>query len=371
MKRYHDDERIVMTMDGGGTNFVFSAVRGEEQIVDSLVLPARGHDLDLSLKTIIRGFKEIQSQLPYQPSAISFCIPAPACFENGIVGDLVNLTAYRGGIALGPMLKEQFFLPVFMNNDGDLFALGESIAGFLPHINGLLERSGNPKRFKNLFGTTFGTGFGGGIVRNGEIFSGDNSAGGEINRMRNRLLNNCCSEETISILGVQKRYSFHSGLPLADIPEPKMIFEIGKGIADGDQNAALLAFKDFGFVAAEAISNAITMIDGLVVLGGGLSNAHSLYLSHMVHEINKPYELETGVFKDHLEVLVYNVEDPGQLDIFLKGDTREITIPYSDRKMIYDPVQRVGLGITRLGTDKAVSIGAYTYALRELDKHQD
>jgi len=367
MKRYNNDERIVMTLDGGGTNFVFSAVKKERQIVDTLTLPANGHDLDLSLKTIIRGFKEIQSLLPYQPSAISFCLPAPANFELGIVGDLVNLTAYRGGIAIGPMLEEIFELPVFMNNDGDLFALGEYIAGFLPYINGLLENAGSPKRFKNIFGATFGTGFGGGIVKNGEIFSGDNSAAGEINRMRNRLLNNCCAEETVNILGVRKRYSFHSKIPLQDVPEPKHIYEIGKGTRKGHKMAAILAFEDFAYVAAEAISNAITLVDGLVVLGGGLSSAHSLFLTPMVEEINRPYELENGVSKDHLEVLVYNVENPDHLKIFLRGDRREIKIPYSNKTLIYDPAQRTGLGVTRLGTDRAVSIGAFTYALRELD----
>lgn len=369
MRRYNNDDRIVMTLDGGGTNFVFSAVKKEQQIVDSITLPSSGHDLDLSLKTIIRGFKDVQSQLPYQPSAISLCFPAPANFELGIIGDLVNLTAYRGGIALGPMLKEMFDLPVFMNNDGDLFALGEYIAGFLPYINGLLKDAASPKRFKNLFGTTFGTGFGGGIVRNGEIFLGDNSAAGEINRMRNRLLNNCCSEETVNILGVRKRYAFHSGISLSDVPEPKSIFKIGTGTRKGNKTAAILAFKDFGYVAAEAISNAITLVDGLVVLGGGLSNAHPLFLSHMVEEINRPYELEHGVSKDHLEVLVYNVEDPNHLDVFLKGTAREINIPYSSKKLHYDQAQRIGLGVTRLGTDRAVSIGAFTYALRELDKN--
>lgn len=368
MKRYNNDDRIVMTLDGGGTNFVFSAVKKEEQIVDSITLPASGHDLDLSLKTIIRGFKEVQSLLPHQPSAISFCLPAPANFELGIVGDLVNLTAYRGGIAVGPMLKEMFELPVFMNNDGDLFALGEYIAGFLPYINGLLKDAGSPKRFNNLFGTTFGTGFGGGVVRNGEIFSGDNSASGEINRMRNRLLNNCCSEETVNILGLRKRYAFHSEIPLSKVPEPKSIYEIGNGIKKGNKAAAILAFEDFGYVAAEAISNAITLVDGLVVIGGGLSNAHPLFLSHMVEEINRPYDLENGVSKDHLEVLVHNAEDPDHLDVFLKGATREINIPYTSKKLIYDPAQRIALGVTRLGTERAVSIGAFTHALRQLDK---
>ena len=101
--------------------------------------------------------------------------PGPADYPNGIIGDLGNLPGFRGGVALGPMLEEKFGIPVFINNDGDLFVYGEAIAGFLPYVNGLLEKAGSPKRYKNLFGVTLGTGFGGGIVRDGELFIGDNS----------------------------------------------------------------------------------------------------------------------------------------------------------------------------------------------------
>ena len=85
------------------------------------------------------------------------------------------------------MLEEKFGIPVFINNDGDLFVYGEAIAGFLPYVNGLLEKAGSPKRYKNLFGVTLGTGFGGGIVRDGELFIGDNSMAGEVWLLRNKL----------------------------------------------------------------------------------------------------------------------------------------------------------------------------------------
>ena len=85
------------------------------------------------------------------------------------------------------MLEEKFGIPVFINNDGDLFVYGEAIAGFLPYVNGLLAKAGSPKRYKNLFGVALGTGFGGGIVRDGELFIGDNSMAGEVWLLRNKL----------------------------------------------------------------------------------------------------------------------------------------------------------------------------------------
>ena len=111
------------------------------------------------------------------PVAISFAFPGPADYPAGIIGDLGNLPCFRGGVPLGLMLEEKFGLPTFINNDGDLFAYGEAIAGFLPYVNEKLRLGGCAKQFHNLFGMTLGTGFGGGIVRRGELFIGDNAAG--------------------------------------------------------------------------------------------------------------------------------------------------------------------------------------------------
>jgi len=367
--RYNKDNRTVMTMDGGGTNFVFSAMQHENEIIEPITYPSMGHDLNQSLETIIKGLKEVQSKLSQAPVAISFCFPGPADFERGIIGDLVNLPGYRGGVALGPMLEEQFGIPVYLNNDGDLFTYGESIAGLLPWINTQLQDAGSPKQYANLFGTTFGTGFGGGIVSHGSIIKGDNSAGGEINRMRNKLLNDSCAEESVSIHGVQDAFIKYSGIDNGDCPEPKHLYEIAQGTRDGDQASAKKAFYDLSISAGDALANAVTLVDGLIVIGGGLSNAWPLFLETLVEEMNRPYNPKNGIYTDRLEVKAFNLENKNHLDAFLKGKKRTINIPKSKKTIQYDPLQRIGVGISKLGTGKAVSIGAYTYALNMLDKN--
>ena len=146
--------------------------------------------------------------------AISFAFPGPADYPAGIIGDLGNLPGFRGGVALGPMLEDRFQIPVFINNDGDLFVYGEAIAGFLPYVNGLLEKAGSPKRYKNLFGVTLGTGFGGGIVRNGELFIGDNSMAGEVWLLRNKLDPAMNAEEGASIRAVRRVFAEQVGHPV-------------------------------------------------------------------------------------------------------------------------------------------------------------
>jgi glucokinase len=367
---YSEDKRIVLTLDAGGTNFVFCAVQRQEEIIEPITLPAKGANLETILKTIIEGFRQAESKLAQKPVAISFAFPGPADYENGIIGDLQNLPLFRGGVALGPMLTGQFGLPVFINNDGDLFAYGEAIAGLLPDINRKLGEAGNPKRFRNLFGVTFGTGFGGGIVGRNGLFFGDNSAGGEINRVRNKTYKNFDAEESVSIRGIKREYAHLTGVNTASVPEPRELCQIGMGEKPGNREAAVRAFEAFATDAADAIANAVTLVDGLVVIGGGLSGAWPLFLPKLVEEMNRPFMTSGGGTLDRLEIRVRNLEDPEQLSEFLIPTSIEVNIPFSGGKALYDPLKKTGVGISRLGTSKAVSVGAYAFALSELDKNQ-
>jgi glucokinase len=364
---YSSDKRIVMSLDGGGTNFVFSAVQAEKEIIEPITQSAKGENLEAILKNIIEGFNRIKLKINKKPAAISFCFPGPADYENGIIGDLQNLPSFKGGVALGPMLEETFGIPVFINNDGDLFAYGEAMAGLLPEINRKLAEAGNPKQYRNLLGVTFGTGFGGGIVTRGSLFQGDNSAQGEINRVRNGIFKQFDAEESVSIRGIKREYANYTGINLASCPEPKEICEIGSGKKPGNREAALKSFESFATAAADALCNAITLVDGLIVIGGGLSGAYPLFLPKLVSEMNHPFETTAGLLLERLEITAFNLEDETDLAKFLERSAMEIPVPFSSKKVQYDPIKKTGVGISRLGTSKAVSIGAYAYALQKLD----
>ena len=355
-----------MTLDAGGTNLRFSALRGGKPVAETVSLPSNGDDLEKCLANIVEGFNRVKALCPQPPAAISFAFPGPADYPRGIIGDLGNLPGFRGGVALGPMLEEKFGIPVFMNNDGDLFVYGEAIGGILPHVNGLLEKAGSPKRYKNLFGITLGTGFGGGIVRNGEIFIGDNSASGEVWLLRNKLDPSMNAEEGACIRAVRRVYANQSGTPFDQVPEPKELFEIANGNMVGNQAAAREAFRCLGESAGDAVANAITLIDGLTVIGGGISNAWPLFLPALVDELNSTFTNPAGNKFRRLIPAAFNLEDTVQLETFLKGETRTIKVPDSDRSLAYDPLLRVGVGMSRLGTSQAIAIGAYAFALQKL-----
>jgi glucokinase len=356
-----------MTLDAGGTHFRFTAMRGMQAVTETVTLPANGDNLDRCLANIVEGFTRIKQQCPDPPVAISFAFPAPADYPNGVIGDLGNLPGFRGGVALGPMLEHQFGISTFINNDGDLFVYGEAIAGFLPYVNGLLEQAGSPRRFKNLFGVTLGTGFGGGIVRDGQLFIGDNSMAGEIWLLRNKLAPQTNAEEGASIRAVRRTYAEQAGVPFDQVPEPKVLFAIAQGKAPGNQAAALEAFRRLGEVVGDAMAQALTLIDGLAVIGGGVSGSWPLFLPALVDELNGTYTAPNGAKFRRLVQVAFNLEDAAQREQFVRGQTREIAVPGTNRKLRYDPLARIGVGMSRLGTSEAVAIGACAFALQKLD----
>lgn len=367
MSDYSHDGRIVLTLDAGGTNFRFSAIRGSQPVTETVTLPSEGDHLERCLANLVEGFVRIRENCPAPPVALSFAFPGPADYPNGIIGDLGNLPGFRGGVALGPMLEDKFGIPVFLNNDGDLFAFGEAIAGFLPYVNGLLAQAGSPKRYRNLLGITLGTGFGGGIVRAGELYAGDNSLAAEVWLLRNKLHPEMNAEEGASIRAVRRAFAAQTGLAFEQAPDPKEICEIARGQRPGNQAAAREAFRQLGEVAGDAMAEVLTLVDGLAVIGGGVARAWPLFLPALVAELNSSFLLPDGSRMGRLSAVSFNLEEPSQMDQFLAGETVEITVPGSRRQLKYDRLQRIGVGMSRLGTSEAVAIGAYAFALRQLD----
>ncbi len=357
-----------MTLDAGGTSFRFSALQGSRAVTPVITTPSFGDDLDRCLGNLVASFKRIRTQCPAKPSAISFAFPAPADYPRGIIGDLHNLPGFRGGVALGPMLQEKFRVPVFINNDGDLFAYGEASAGFLPYVNGMLEAAGSPKRYGNLFGVTLGTGFGGGIVRNGELFLGDNSMAGEIWQLRHKLRPRENVEEGASIRAVRRTYAEVAGIPLSRAPDPRVIEQIASGGAPGDRAAAVEAYRSLGEVVGAALASALSLVDGLAVVGGGLSNAHRLFLPALVQELNSGYVSPGGARRRWLETEAFNLEVESQRARFTRGDTAQVRVPLSSRKVRYDRLPRIGVGVSRLGTSHAIALGAYAFAARAISR---
>lgn len=364
------DNRTVMTLDAGGTNFVFTAIREGKEIITPITLPAQSDNLNNCLTTIIAGFKQVMDSLDTAPVAISFAFPGPADYERGIIGDLPNFSSFRGGIALKSLLEEEFGMPVFINNDGNLFAYGEALCGFLPNINRQLKEAGNPKQYKNLLGITLGTGFGAGVVIDGILLSGDNGCGGDVWLGHNKKHTSLIAEESVSIRAVKRVYSELTNEP-SDQLSPEDIFNIAEGTKEGNQAAALKSFEVLGEVLGNSLAQALNMVDGLVVIGGGVSGAIKYIMPSVIKELRSPHYTSKGEEILPIQSEVYDLTDEKDTALFLKNETCRVKVPFSDKEATYHFRKKTGIGISFLGTNRAISLGAYAFALQYLDKRQD
>ncbi|PKQ64520.1 hypothetical protein BZG02_05140 [Labilibaculum filiforme] len=360
------DKRVVMTLDAGGTNFVFSAMRSGEEIIEPIRKASNADQLDLCLKTVIDGFQEVLNLLAEKPVAISFAFPGPADYKNGIIGDLPNLPAFRGGVALGPMLEAHFNLPVYINNDGDLFAYGEALGGVLPAMNSRLEQANSAKRYKNLIGVTLGTGFGGGLVTNNELLIGDNSIATEVWLTSSRVFPERFAEEGISTRAIQRTFLEEAKGSYPKELMPKDVYDVAVDDKNPDQKAALKAFELFGKCLGDSLANLLTITDGIAVIGGGLAGAHELYMPAALKEMNGNCYTASGESLPRLVQKIYNIDNEAEFKEFAGDYSKDIQIPGTDKTIKYDPNPRLAVCSSKLGASKAIAIGAYAFALKKL-----
>lgn len=364
---YSHDNRIVITLDAGGTNFVFGAMQANDYIVEPITMPSNAQDLDLCLSTMVSGFEQIIAKLDQKPVAISFAFPGPADYPHGIIGGyLPNFPSFRNGVALGPFLEEKFGIPVYINNDGDLFAYGEALGGLLPEVNARLAELGSSKTYTNLLGYTFGTGFGIGMVIDNRLNRGNNSCV-ETFCLRHKNHPELYVEEGVAIRAIKRVYAEKSG-EINHTFEPKDICDIAEGKIPGNREAAIAAFEEFGEIAGDAIATAVTLTDSLVVIGGGLTGAKKYFMPALLKQLRGLLHSVKGEEVPRMPTKAFDLDDEEEFVQFAHGAARPIKVYGSEKTVIYDPMKVTGVAISKLGASKAISIGAYSFALSMLDQ---
>jgi len=357
---------IILTLDAGGTNFVFSALQFGLTITDPVQLSASTKTAASCTATIIKGFELLKSRLNKPITAISFAFPGPADYKNGIIGDLPNFPGINGEYPLKSILENHFNSPVFINNDGNLFAYGEALDGGLVEINEALKKNGNPKKFSNLIGITLGTGIGCGIVINGTLLTGDNSSGAEIHNMSNLYKPHYNIEESVSSRAIQFVYSENAKIKNDPKLMPKDIFEIALGKIKGNKQAAVHSFNEYGKALGYVLSDVITLIDGLVVVGGGITAAWELFAPALFKTIQTKHQNLNDGFSKRTTVKVFNLENDLEKQTFLKGSVRNFKIS-ENNSVTYDVMPRTAIIRSIKGASVSTSLGAYQYAISQIN----
>ena len=215
-------------------------------------------------------------------------------------------------------------------------------------------------------GYTFGTGFGFGFVSDGELHVGDNSCV-ETFCLKHKHMPDVMVEEGVAVRAVKRVYAQLSGITDPTL-EPKDIFDIAEGKRPGDSDAARRSFAMMGEVAGDAMATAVTLIDGLIVIGGGITAAAKYIMPSLLEQLRgRLFSLDGGIL-DRVQMKVYDLDDEEQFARFARGESRSLKVYGSDREVVYDPQKRIGVMVSKIGASTAISLGAYAFALNEIDK---
>ncbi len=277
--------RAAIGADLGGTKMAVGVVDSEHAILHRGTEPTTGLTLEVLLETLERELRESLEACP-EAEAIGLGIPCTIDRERGLAITSVNLPI--ANIPIRDMMSESLGLPVFIDNDANTAALAE-------------HRFGVARGTRNLVLVTIGTGIGGGLVLEGELYRGTIGAGAELGHMvidenGPRCQGNCPNHGCVEALASGTALGRAGQLAAAAHPGSAL----GRALAAGEQisgktvtDAALAGdgiavevVAGIGRHLGVALASYANIFEpDVIVIGGGVAAAGELLLDPARREL--------------------------------------------------------------------------------------
>ncbi len=151
-------------MDLGGTKLLTGVIDENRDVLHESRETSRGATEDEIVEALVAEIEEARAARPGVIAA-GIGIPCTIDRERGIAINAVNLEITD--VPIRDIVQGRTGLPVFIDNDANLAALAE-------------HRYGVAKGARNVVMLTLGTGIGGGLILNGEVFRGTTGAAAEL-----------------------------------------------------------------------------------------------------------------------------------------------------------------------------------------------
>lgn len=198
--------------------------------------------------------------------AISIGVPGGVDPTTGIAFDLTNVPGWRD-VDMGGQLEDEFQVPVYLDNDANMAAIGEHMRGIARRVN-------------NFCFVALGTGVGSGIFMDGRICRGRSGLAGEIFRMNldwtrwnEDFSDSGYFESYVSGIGLAKEG--RRALPGANGSSGSLVEErdarfVFAALREGDPRARTLVENSFTMLGV-GIANLVCLLDPeLIVFNGGV-----------------------------------------------------------------------------------------------------
>jgi glucokinase len=156
--------RETIGVDLGGTKMAVGVVDSDQKVHYQGSEPSTGLSEEKLVEELAQELTEAKQARP-DVLAAGLGIPATIDFERGLAIHAVNLTITD--VPIRDLMQERIGLPVFVDNDANVAALAEHLYGA-------------GRGAQNVVLLTIGTGIGGGLILNGEVYRGSTGAGAEL-----------------------------------------------------------------------------------------------------------------------------------------------------------------------------------------------
>lgn len=260
-------------VDLGGTAIKVGLVSMSGRIIKKAEIPSNADKgPDAVIKQIVKGIKVVSKGYGEKVLGIGIGSPGSVNQEKGVVKNPPNLKGWHS-VKLSSLVKDKIGKEVYVENDANAAAIGELIFGA-------------GKKLDNFVMVTLGTGVGGGIVLNKEIYRGQYGAAGELGHITidgNGAKCKCgsvgCIEAYIGnkylVDRVTAMLKSHTDSKLYIMMKknkgsitPKMIHEAAK-LKD---EFSIAVIEDVGKKLGIALASVINLLDvPNVIIGGGVS----------------------------------------------------------------------------------------------------
>ena len=269
---------LVAAVDMGATHINIAIADFSAKIIEETSLP---FDIKLGPQLCLIEVDRILHELLQrchiglpQLTAVGVGVPGPVIADSGMVVSPPIMPGWDG-FPIRETLEKKWGVPVTLNNDAELGALGEWAYG-----------AGRGER--NLAFIKVGSGIGAGLIINQQIYGGTTGSAGEIGHLtidENGPLCSCgnrgCMEAFAGghAIAVQAREFVRSGKRtlLANVaPENLTAQEVAKAAHRGDLPSQEIIMRAGTFIGI-AIAGLVNLFNpGAVIIGGGVAQAGDL-----------------------------------------------------------------------------------------------
>ena len=270
--------KLIIGLDLGGTNIKIGLVSQLGRVLKKKSLAtANFRNKDQLITALVNSVKQLISEEKLKLNNIlglGMGLPGPIDSKRGVVYFFPNIPGWNN-VPLKKIMESKLSLPTFIDNDVNLITLAE-------------WKYGAGKGADNIICLTLGTGVGGGIIIEGELYRGSTLTAGEIGHIpinENGPLCNCggrgCLERYVGnryILQYARKRLKNKRLTLEELTQ----------LAKNGNRIAIDIWQIAGRRIGIALTGLVNVLNpAKIVIGGGLSDAGRVLFSEIRKTLRK------------------------------------------------------------------------------------